>query len=72
MTPVRGYPGRAEDGMVAIASTCPRCGRPEARRVARWRLELYRAADPGRPAETVDCRCGARYVVPVEAYQRAV
>lgn len=44
------------------------CGRREARRVAAWRLELYRAQPRDRVTDTVRCRCGELYPVRVEAY----
>ena len=54
--------------LVQLAIACPNCGRREARRVAAWRLELYRAQPRDRVTETVRCRCGELYPVTVEAY----
>lgn len=68
----RGVP-REREPTVRLQARCPKCGKPEARRIARWRVDLYLALPAGRPAEDVDCaRCGTRYVVTVAAYQEAV
>lgn len=57
--------------LVQLAIACPQCGRREARRVAAWRLELYRAQPRDRVTETVQCNrpgCNTRYRVTVRAY----
>ena len=54
--------------LIRLAVACPNCGRREARRVAAWRLELYRAQPRDRVTDTVRCRCGEVYPVRVEAY----
>ena len=56
--------------LIQLAIACPNCGPRGARRVAAWRLELYRAQPRDRVTETVSCRCGELYPVTVKAYLR--
>jgi hypothetical protein len=62
---------RTTEGLVQLISECPRCHKKESRRVAEWRIALYRDQDPERIAETVTCSCGRQYYIKVAAYQGA-
>ena len=57
--------------LVQLRVACPECGKREARRVAAWRLDLYRGADPERLVETIRCKCGHQYGIKARAYQEA-
>ena len=57
--------------LIQLNAHCTECGKREARRVAAWRLELYRNEDPDRVVETIRCRCGHQYAVLVRAYQQS-
>lgn len=58
--------------LLRLASRCPSCGRPEARRIYVWELERWKDEHPDRPIDNVQCdRCGTRYVVLAKHYQRA-
>lgn len=59
------------EGLIQLDVQCERCGKREARRIVRWRVELYRAVDPERIVETVRCKCGHQYAIKARAYQEA-
>lgn len=61
----------ANEVLVQLDSRCPACERTESRRIAAWRIELYRAVSPDRICETVTCKCGRVYTISAAAYQGA-
>lgn len=69
--PTRPAPSPNTEQLVSIVAACPACGRRESRRIAAWRAELYRAVEPSRVCETIECRCGVTYVITAAAYQGA-
>jgi hypothetical protein len=68
---VSDRPRTTNDGLVRLESECPRCHKREARRVAAWRVDLYRDVDPEALCDTVICKCGHEYTIKASAYQGA-
>lgn len=67
----RASGARTTEPLVQLDASCPSCGKREARRVALWRLELYKALDPERICDTIICKCGTEYIILAKAYQGA-
>jgi len=65
------YSDTGTEALVQLRARCPKCGKRERRRIAKWRLEFYEKQDPERICETIICECGQSYMVTAAAYQGA-
>jgi DNA-directed RNA polymerase subunit RPC12/RpoP len=59
------------EATLRLKIACPECGRPPKLRTFPGVRSLFLDRDPDAPVQTVECRCGHRYVVTVRAFQEA-